>query len=343
MGGCIAKTKGKPRFSRIDLLDLSPKENYLVLVPASDTLPGAAVDYTIKGQLSTTRQRACEDKVTIKDDRETWFGIGHACRKGLKSEEFNQDDFCITRKGETLLLSVFDGHGQDGHQISALVRERLPQLILDDVDSGNLGQHIRNAFDQVHKEVVESDVGFNSDMSGTTASVVVITGNTLFAAHVGDSRAVVARRVQGGYDAEVLTPDHKPSQQKEKDRIESCGGEVKRLPGDFPHRVFLPGSNAPGLALSRAIGDGLAHSVGVTHIPEVTSLTLGSEHSFVLLCSDGVWEFITSHDAVNLVGSFGKNNPQEAAEALAAEAWRKWVAEEQHTVDDITVVLAYLR
>ena len=338
----MTKTKAKPRFSRLDLLDLNAKENYLVLVPASDTLCTPFPDFTIQGQLPDYRQLACEDKLLLRDDSTPYQGLGYACRKGLKSEEFNQDDFCITKKGDTLLLSVFDGHGPDGHQVSAFVRGKLPQLILEECGDGNLGYHIRDAFDRVHREVVESKDSISSDISGTTASIVVINGSTLYAAHVGDSRAVLARKVAGGYEAEELTPDHKPWKPKEKGRIESCGGEVRRLAGDVPSRVFRAGSGRPGLALSRAIGDSVAHSVGVTHIPEVTTVTLNPDHSFVLLCSDGVWEFISSYDAVNLVGSYGKSNPQKAAEALAAEAWRKWVSVEQHTVDDITIVLAYL-
>lgn len=342
MGSCISKGKGK-QLNHVDLLDLDAKDDYLVLVPAGSTLPQEQA--TIKGKLPNYVQRPCEDKLVSREEKaaERWTGLGYACRKGLKSEEFNQDDFCITRKGDHLLLSVFDGHGPDGHHISAFAREKLPDLVLDESDPSRMGHHIKLAFEKVHREIVANHIDFNSDFSGTTASVVVISGKNLYTAHVGDSTVVLARRVQGGFDAEVLTKDHKPANIRERERIEDSGGEVKRLPGDFPYRVFISGSGIPGLAVSRAIGDGVAHQVGVTHIPEVTTVTLTSDHAFLLLCSDGVWEFLSPQNAVDLVGSFGWEQAQEAAETLAAEAWRKWVAEEQQSVDDITVVLTFFR
>ena len=38
-----------------------------------------------------------------------------------------------------------------------------------------------------------------------------------------------------------------------------------------PHRVWLADEMTPGLAMSRSIGDAVAHSVGVTAVPEVSS------------------------------------------------------------------------
>lgn len=35
--------------------------------------------------------------------------------------------------------------------------------------------------------------------------------------------------------------------------------------------------------------------------PELTATELGPQHGFVVLASDGVWEFITSQQAVELV------------------------------------------
>lgn len=50
----------------------------------------------------------------------------------------------------------------------------------------------------------------------------------------------------------------------------------------------------PGLAMSRSLGDFIASELGVTAEPEVTRLNIGKEDRFIILASDGVWEFITS-------------------------------------------------
>ena len=43
--------------------------------------------------------------------------------------------------------------------------------------------------------------------------------------------------------------------------------------------------------------------VGVTSEPEVFTRTLTTRDAFIILASDGVWEFIPSQDAVNIIGN----------------------------------------
>lgn len=52
----------------------------------------------------------------------------------------------------------------------------------------------------------------------------------------------------------------------------------------------------PGLAMSRSIGDFVAAQLGVTSEPEVIGVPLTKDHKFVVLASDGVWEFISSQE-----------------------------------------------
>ena len=52
--------------------------------------------------------------------------------------------------------------------------------------------------------------------------------------------------------------------------------------------------DAPGLAMSRSIGDYIAHSVGVATDAEVKRFELTSEDKFLIIASDGVWEFLSN-------------------------------------------------
>jgi len=115
-------------------------------------------------------------------------------------------------------------------------------------------------------------------LSGTTGTIAIIdtTEMKLWIADVGDSRGVICLCDSGKHKAKELTVDHKPSLPNEKKRIESRGGEVKKLEGDIPHRVFVRGKAFPGLAMSRALGDLIASSVGVSCEPEVTELDIVS-------------------------------------------------------------------
>ncbi|KAL8433893.1 hypothetical protein ACSSS7_003554 [Eimeria intestinalis] len=141
------------------------------------------------------------------------------------------------------------------------------------------------------------------------------------------------------------TVDHKPTNPAEKKRIEAAGfgcpgGEVMRLDCDIPHRVFVKDHLFPGLAMSRAIGDGIAHQIGVVSEPEIVQVPLDSDSLFFIVASDGVWEFITSEEAVKIVSRYVTGGPEDAqrmkdaADRLAYEAFRRWIDEEGNVVDD---------
>jgi serine/threonine protein phosphatase PrpC len=55
--------------------------------------------------------------------------------------------------------------------------------------------------------------------------------------------------------------------------------------------------------MSRSFGDGVAHSVGASYEPEILSYRLSPGDKFIILASDGIWEFITSEEGVNVVGT----------------------------------------
>ncbi|CAE8738992.1 unnamed protein product, partial [Polarella glacialis] len=64
---------------------------------------------------------------------------------------------------------------------------------------------------------------------------------------------------------------------------------------------------------------------------------------FLLLCTDGVWEFMNSQQVVEAVQKKAMEDPMAAAEELAASAWDRWVHELRgEVVDDITVLVINL-
>ena len=65
------------------------------------------------------------------------------------------------------------------------------------------------------------------EMSGTTATLVVIDGFTVTVASVGDSRCILD--TQGGV-VSLLTVDHRLEEnEEERERVTASGGEVSRL------------------------------------------------------------------------------------------------------------------
>lgn len=64
---------------------------------------------------------------------------------------------------------------------------------------------------------------------------------------------------------------------------------------------------------------------------------------FILLCSDGVWEFMSSQEAVAIAARLPPRKAMQAAEEIARISWDRWIQEEGgRVVDDITAVLIYI-
>ena len=80
-----------------------------------------------------------------------------------------------------------------------------------------------------------------------------------------------------------------------------------------------------GLAMSRSFGDNVSKSVGVNCEPEIIRMKLDKRDKFVLLASDGVWEFITNQEVLQLVVPYYKEGKlEEACDALAKLAYERW-------------------
>lgn len=84
----------------------------------------------------------------------------------------------------------------------------------------------------------------------------------------------------------------------------------------------------------------VAHSAGVSSEPEFTERLLNpSEDRYIIVATDGLWEFITNTETIDLVSS--ATSPAEAVDVLVKESNVRWMREEQ-VIDDTTIIVAYL-
>jgi len=219
---------------------------------------------------------------------------------------------------------------------------------------------VKNAMTQSYAFVNENlfkNSGIDLNFSGSTCVSVLIVGNKIFCANVGDSRAVLAREVDGCKSTpqfivlEIrgfpLNRDHKASEEDEAERILANGGRIEPFRDPTgrpmgPHRVWHLNENIPGLAMTRSFGDKCAADVGVIAEPEVLELNLCERDKFIVLASDGVWEFLSNDEVVDIIlPHFKTNSAEKAAEALIKEALQRWRTEE-NVIDDITCIIIYL-
>ena len=72
----------------------------------------------------------------------------------------------------------------------------------------------------------------------------------------------------------------------------------KRDPSEWnsedPPRCWVPGTGYPGTAFTRSLGDILAETIGVNAVPEVLIHQLSRRDEAIVICSDGVTEFLSS-------------------------------------------------
>lgn len=208
---------------------------------------------------------------------------------------------------------------------------------------------LKAAFSRAERELTESDSGIDHVFSGTTAVVAWLFGRHLYTAWTGDSRCVIGRATtpENGrvkFRAVDLSHDQKPVRPDEKRRVRSAGGRIARWQRNMgPLRVWLPRDWTPGLAMTRSIGDTVLSEYGVSPVPEVTFTTVGPADSFIVLASDGVWEFMTSQEVVDFIGRMRREgrSASDASEALVREAVRRWRRNEV-VVDDTTAVVMWM-
>lgn len=90
----------------------------------------------------------------------------------------------------------------------------------------------------------------------------------------------------------------------------------------------------------RSLGDVVAHSAGVISDPDFTEFDLDpKKDKFLVVATDGLWEFITNEETVKMVES--NRTPAEAVDVLVTEAGTRWMQEEQ-VIDDTSIIVANL-
>lgn len=61
----------------------------------------------------------------------------------------------------------------------------------------------------------------------------------------------------------------------------------------------------------------------------------------MVICSDGVWEFLSNEDVTKIVMPyFEKNDPKGAVDKLIKESTKFWEREDE-VIDDITAIVVF--
>jgi protein phosphatase 1L len=226
---------------------------------------------------------------------------------------------CMAGVPHAHFFAVFDGHGGDA--CSRYVADFMPAAIfrrwaLPDADPVSVLVH---AFQDIDGAFLESTPA--SEQSGCTALGALFLGSKLFVANAGDCRCVIGR-TDGA--TVVVTKDHIATDPAERAKVEARGGRVDPKTGRIQGRLMV----------SRAIGDRAVKQF-VPATPDVFTIDLDAEHDFMVLASDGLWDVVSSEEAVALVRSTARS-ADLAAKRLALKAI------ELGSDDNISVICVHL-
>lgn len=228
-----------------------------------------------------------------------------------------EDSNCVFKSesehDEWSFFAVFDGHG--GSYISKISAEYLWGQIYQEMTESSLKARsdyknsifrlnslspeeiiscIKNGFYTFDRKLFEKVKTLNyEDKSGTTVVAALITINHIYLINCGDSRGILVR----DNHIELNTYDHKPTQLKERQRIQNAGGLValNRVNG--------------GLATSRGLGDFDYKNIPnleqnkqfVTCEPDIYFAKRSLNDRFLVLACDGIWDVMDNESVKSLV------------------------------------------
>ena len=271
--------------------------------------------------------------------------------------KYNQDNFFVYKnlndENNVLFIGVCDGHGLVGHDVSKYLINNLPKNLNQELKKTNkyiadrktLYSTMKKVFISTNKDLCKNP-NIDTQFSGSTCVTIILTKNKIISGNAGDSRAVMGRYINGEWTSIDLSHDQKPNNPGEKERILAHGGRIEAYKdengGDFgPPRVWLKYEDVPGLAMSRSFGDEIAASVGTISEPEIEEYDITNDDKFIIIASDGIWEFISSQECVNFIKDFYlKKDLKGCLKFLLNESSKRWIKEEE-VIDDITAVLIF--
>ena len=205
--------------------------------------------------------------------------------------------------------------------------------------------------EQSSEEEENEESIFDVEYSGSTCVSILLKEkniNKIYIANVGDSRAIIIKELQKNFIPYQLSRDHKPSEQDEAQRVLDYDGEIEKIEDDDgnwtgPLRVWVKGSDGPGLAMTRSFGDEVGASVGVVSVPEIGEYKIKEEDKAIIIASDGLWEYMSNEEVTDVVKNLiDQNNADIISKKLYEQSIIRWRLKDQG-IDDITIICILLK
>jgi len=264
-------------------------------------------------------------KALPRIDRERYSGPNYAVCRRRGRRRYMEDTHCampeLVKERKIGFFGVFDGHG--GTRCADYSAKNLAKLVSQDID-----QTPRSLFQGAFKKLDEQFLSLARSKrwnDGSTVVAALIRNRTLTIANAGDSKAVLSAERK----AVVMSREHNPGLSEEKSRIEKKGGAV----------IFCRQWRVQAvLSISRAIGNQKMKEF-VTSQPDVTTRILRPGDDFLILGTDGLWDYVGEQEAVEIACERLKHGLrlEDTAQVLTDLAFNRGSS------DNITALIVDLR
>ncbi|GAB64765.1 protein phosphatase 2C [Plasmodium cynomolgi strain B] len=228
-----------------------------------------------------------------------------------------------------MYCAIYDGH--NGEKAVNIIQKLLHLHVHTYYINGNgMSNSLKYAFHKMDEHLCRKTINNEEDnhsnfSSGSTACVSVIFNHMMYIANIGDSRCVLSKNGR----AVVVTVDHRAGgNKKEEERIITSGGMLD-------DEGYLGGC----LGVCRGFGSFDKRTreklKGLVCEPDLFQINLTEDDEFLIICCDGIFDVMTSQEAVNTVRAslVESSDPTVAAEALCQLAYKR------KALDNLSVVV----
>lgn len=232
----------------------------------------------------------------------SWSGITD---RGLVRDH-NEDAYSILSFEDKALFVVADGMGghDSGEVASRIAAETVCRVVQKEYPlDGDLLALLERAVQKANSEVRQEGDRKGSNM-GTTLSAVLLSGDALYAANVGDSRVYWI----GDGTISQITADHSLVA-----KLVTAGKLTKEEARMHPRANLL------------------YRTIGNDRTVKVDTFRISLKKGILLLCTDGLWGELSDEDILETC--IGEDDVKEAAEKLVR------LAKERGGKDNITAVV----
>ena len=269
--------------------------------------------------------------------------------------KINQDALFKVKFGDLnySYYGVCDGHGPLGHLVSDFIKSNLTFIVYKNLKTllveKSKSSDIDNSNNNINlKDVDDSSIDFPKLFTDSFILMESkLTQNKYIDIELSGTTCISLLFCEDRWEYIPLSRDHKPTEIDEAERIKNSKGIIHPYIDDDnkyigPDRVWNKEEELPGLAMSRSFGDELAKKVGVCCEPEVKIFPYNKDDKFIVIASDGLWEYVNNEEVVEIVGKYQEKNDCDGAVSELYELSReRWIKFDDY-IDDISIIVVFI-